>query len=47
MPVPFAPPMTLAGDEQARLESIIRAHSTPQSLALRCQVSHSAPFVRR
>ena len=38
MPVPFAPPITLAGDEQARLESILRAHSTPQSLALRCQV---------
>ena len=38
MPVPFAPPITLAHDEQSRLESIVRAHSTPQALALRCQV---------
>jgi putative transposase len=38
MPVPFAPPITLAHDEQSRLESIVRAHSTPQASALRCQV---------
>src|SRR5947209_8333154 len=38
MPVPLAPPITLAGDEQSRLESIVRAHSTPQALAFRCQV---------
>ena len=38
MPVPIAPPVTLAGDEQSRLESIVRAHSTPQALAFRCQV---------
>jgi putative transposase len=38
MPVPIAPPVTLAGDEQSRLESIVRAHSTPQALALRCQM---------
>lgn len=38
MPVPIAPKVTLAGDEQSRLESIVRAHSTPQALAFRCQV---------
>jgi transposase len=38
MPVPIAPPVTLVRDEQARLESIVRAHSTPQALAFRCQV---------
>ena len=38
MPVPIAPQVTLAGDEQSRLESIVRAHSTPQALAFRCQV---------
>ena len=30
MPVPLAPPVTLADDEQSRLESIVRAHSTPK-----------------
>jgi Winged helix-turn helix len=38
MPVPRAPQVTLAADEQARLESIVRAHATPQALSLRCQV---------
>jgi hypothetical protein len=38
MPVPLAPPVTLAGEAQSRLESLIRAHSTPQALALRCRV---------
>jgi hypothetical protein len=38
MPVPLAPPITLTHDEQARLESLVRAHSTPQALVLRCQV---------
>ncbi len=38
MPVPRAPHVTLAGDEQSRLESIVRAHSTPQALAFRCQL---------
>ena len=38
MPVPLAPPVTLAGDEQSRLESIVRAASTSQALAFRCQV---------
>jgi len=38
MPVPLAPPITLAYDEPSRLESIVRAHSTPQALAFRCQL---------
>jgi putative transposase len=38
MPVPRAPHVNLARDEQSRLESIVRAHSTPQALAFRCQV---------
>ena len=38
MPVPIAPHVNLAGDEQSRLESIVRAHSTPQALAFRCQL---------
>ena len=38
MPVPIAPHVTLAGDEQSRLASIVRAHSTPQALAFRCQL---------
>ena len=38
MPVPIAPHVTLAGDEHSRLESLVRAHSTPQALAFRCQV---------
>lgn len=38
MPVPLAPQVTLADDEQRRLESIVRAHSTPQTLSFRCQL---------
>jgi len=38
MPVPMAPHITLADAEQFRLESIVRAHSTPQALAFRCQL---------
>ena len=38
MPVPLAPHVTLASDEQSRLEAIARAPSTPQALAFRCQV---------
>jgi winged helix-turn helix protein len=38
MPVPHALPIHLAHDEQSRLESIVRAHSTPQALSFRCQV---------
>ena len=38
MPVPRAAQVTLAEDERCRLESLVRAHSTPQALACRCQV---------
>ena len=38
MPVPLAPQVTLAGAEQSHLESLTRAHSTPQALAFRCRV---------
>lgn len=35
MPVPFARPVSLTAEEQTRLEALVRAHSTPQALALR------------
>ena len=38
MPVPLAPPVSLTSDDHARLESLVRAHSTPQALSFRCQV---------
>ena len=38
MPVPRAPQVTLADHAQSRLESIVRAHSTPQALSFRCQL---------
>ena len=38
MPVPLAPQVTLADEEQSHLESLMRAHSTPQALAFRCRV---------
>ena len=38
MPVPLAPRVTLADDEQSRLAAIVRAHSTPQAFAFRCQL---------
>jgi hypothetical protein len=38
MPVPLACPVTLAPEEHARLESLVRAHSTPQTLAFRCRL---------
>jgi putative transposase len=38
MPVPRAPYVNLAHDDQSRLESMVHAYSTPQALAFRCQV---------
>jgi hypothetical protein len=35
MPVPLARPVSLTPDDQSRLEALVRAHSTPQALALR------------
>ena len=37
MPVPRAPPSTWAHDDPSRLESLVRAPSTPHAVALRCQ----------
>ena len=38
MPVPIACPVSLTPEEYARLESLVRAHSTPQALAFRCRL---------
>ena len=38
MPVPSARPVSLPSEEHARLESLVRAHSTPQALAFRCRL---------
>ena len=38
MPAPYAPPVTLAAEEQAQLESLTRARATPQALAFRCRL---------
>jgi len=38
MPVPLARPVSLTPEEHARLESLVRAHSTPQAFALRCRL---------
>jgi Winged helix-turn helix len=38
MPVPLADPISLTSDDHARLESLVRAHSTPQALAFRCRL---------
>lgn len=35
MPVPLACPVSLTADEHARLESLVRAHSTPHALVFR------------
>ena len=38
MPVPIACPIALASEEHARLEALVRAHSTPQAFAFRCRL---------
>src|SRR6266571_2668243 len=38
MPVPFAGAVRVTDDERQRLESLARAHSTPQALAFRCRL---------
>src|SRR4029450_13305984 len=35
---PIARPVSLPSEEHARLESLVRAHSTPQALAFRCRL---------
>ena len=37
-PTPFAPPVILAHNARADLHTLLRAHSTPQSLALRARL---------
>src|SRR5580698_4677593 len=38
MPHPYAPPVILDAKDSERLESLTRAHSTPQALVFRCRV---------
>src|SRR5438309_6249071 len=38
MPVPLAPHVTLGSDAPSHLESLVRAHSTPQALVFRCRL---------
>jgi hypothetical protein len=38
MPMPFASPLRLTDGERQGLESLARAHSTPQALACRCRL---------
>jgi len=38
MPMPLTCPVRLTDDERQRLESLARAHSTPQALAFRCHL---------
>src|ERR1700704_2316689 len=38
MPTPIAPPIILAQNARTDLQAVARAHSTPQSLALRARI---------
>src|SRR5580698_314272 len=38
MPHPYAPPVVLSFEESQRLQSLTRAHSTPQALVFRCRL---------
>src|SRR4030095_6348676 len=38
MPMPFASPLRLTDDERQGVESLARAHFTPQALAFRCRL---------
>jgi len=38
MPAPYAPPVTLAAEDQAQGALLTRAHATPQALAFRCRL---------
>jgi transposase len=38
MPHPYAPTVVLNSDESQRLQSLTRAHSTPQALVFRCRL---------
>ena len=38
MPCPFAPMVVLADQERERLQTLVRAHSSPQALVFRCRL---------
>ena len=38
MPVPLAPHVTLGCDAQSHVESLVRAHSTPQAFVFHCRL---------
>jgi hypothetical protein len=38
MPLPIARPISLPPEEHPRLAALVRAHATPQALALRCRL---------
>jgi transposase len=38
MPSPYAPAVVLAVDEKERLQTLSRAHSSPQALVFRCRI---------
>ena len=38
MPHPFSAPLTLPAEQQARLEALVHAGSTPQALVYRCRL---------
>jgi hypothetical protein len=38
MPHPYAPPIVLKPSDAEQLQSLTRAHSTPQALVFRCRV---------
>jgi len=38
MPNPFAPAIVLGLEEQKRLQALVRAHSSPQTLVFRCRL---------
>src|SRR5438552_1004062 len=38
MPTPIAPPIIVAQNARTNLQAVARAHSTPQSLALRARI---------
>ena len=43
---PYAPPVTLAARNRTQLESLARAHATPQALAFRCRLILRAASLR-
>jgi len=44
MPTPIAPHIILPQNARSDLQALMRAHSTPQSLALRARIILTFPF---